>query len=114
MLIGIGSPARGGAAGDQDQAATQISPCATGRPEITVTRRAPKKWKIQPEERFSGSPVISFTVDESGKVANVRVLKSSGVKDVDRWVVLTVRRWRYKTVKGCAPTELQMSINIDF
>ena len=112
-LFLLGSPTRG-AAQQHAQGTSEIAPCAAGKPAKGGMRPVPKKWKLQPGEKFSNSPVISFAVSPSGKVDSIRLLKSSGVKDVDRWVVLSVKRWRYKSVRRCAPTELQMTVSVDF
>ena len=43
-----------------------------------------------------GSPVVSFTVDTSGRATGVRVSRSSGFSRLDAAAIEWIRRWRFK------------------
>ena len=70
-------------------------------------------FKVLPGECYKGSPVLSFQINEDGSVSNVKIIRSSGVRDIDKQTVKTIRGWKYELRPGCA-LDVEMSITIDW
>ena len=71
-----------------------------------------RPFKILPGESFKGSPVIKFEIGEEANLSNVRLTRSSGVRDIDTQVLAAVRDWKYKPQPGCT-FDLSMGVVID-
>lgn len=74
----------------------------------------PKSLKLREGESYKGDPVISFDVNETGQLLNIRVVRSSGVADLDSWVQAQVKRWKYKPSPGCGVRHAEVVITVDF
>ena len=85
--------------------------CQTGGPEKVspkcrnrqiVNNRGPSPpYKFLPGESYKDSPTIKFQINEDGTVSNVKLMRSSGVKDIDRKLIKAASAWTYKAVPGC-------------
>jgi TonB family protein len=73
----------------------------------------PKSLTTQKGESFKGNPVISFDVDEEGNVKDAKVVRSSGIRDVDEWVLREMKRWKYKPAPSCGLRHSQVIVTID-
>jgi TonB family protein len=72
-------------------------------------------FKFRPGEIYKQVPVITFEVSEDGIVSNVKLVRSSGVKDIDKNEVQAISQWRYKPrPTGCGVIESEVAITIDF
>lgn len=82
---------------------------------MAISRPLPKgPFHTLPNESLKNSPLLKFQINEDGTVTNVRLLRGSGVSDIDKQEVAYVLRWKYKPrPQGCGVLELEMSINID-
>jgi TonB family protein len=58
-------------------------------------------YKFLPGETYKQSPTVKFQINEDGTVSKVKLIRSSGVKDIDKQVVTTVSGWKFKAVPGC-------------
>ena len=76
--------------------------------------RLPNQFKFRKEERYRPSPVVHYEVEPDGKVSNVKLTQSSGVKDVDDFAVDWVKKLKYKSAPGCVGIESEIGITIDF
>jgi len=56
---------------------------------------------------------VKFDILEDGSVANVKIVRSSGVSDLDKRLVSSVNRLKYKARPGCGIVESTMVITID-
>jgi TonB family protein len=74
----------------------------------------PKTVQYRKNESYKRAPIISFEIEESGKVSNVKVTRGSGVRDIDAWVVNEIKRWKYKPGPGCGIRETDATVIIDF
>jgi TonB family protein len=93
-------------------------------PPTTVQRCTPKvikdgvwpkdsaKWVREGEKSSGYSPLVSFDILESGDVANVRLKRSSGFANVDRYAMDSVRTTKYNNRQGCGVVEMQADVNI--
>ena len=68
---------------------------------------------VQKGEKSTGyTPLISFQILESGKVANARVKRSSGFAKVDEYALESIRRATYNARPGCGVIETTADISI--
>jgi len=68
---------------------------------------------VQKGEKPTGyTPLISFQILESGKVANARVKRSSGFSRVDRYALESVRKTTYRARPGCGVIETTADVLI--
>lgn len=68
---------------------------------------------VQKGEKSTGyTPLISFQILESGKVANARVKRSSGFAKVDEYALESIRRTTYIARPGCVVIETTADISI--
>ena len=74
----------------------------------------PKNWKWEKDETYRGGPVISYTIEEDGRVTNVKLKRSSGVRKIDEYELEQVKNRKYKAMPGCPGIETTESIEIDF
>lgn len=65
-------------------------------------------------ESYKHAPVVKFDIEENGTVANVRIIRSSGIKDLDEKLIETIRGWEYNPRPGCGVTESEMTATIDW
>lgn len=68
---------------------------------------------VQKGEKATGyTPLISFQILESGKVANARVKRSSGFAKVDKYALESIQGTRYNARPGCGVIERTADILI--
>jgi TonB family protein len=72
-------------------------------------------FKILPKEVYKGAPLIKYQIQEDGTVLNAVVTHSSGVADIDKKILDSVARWKYKPRPiGCGVIDTEMSVVIDW
>ena len=64
------------------------------------------------DEKYVGSPVVSFRIAADGTVHDVKLKRNSGAKKLDACVVRNVVRWN--TSHACKGIETTMGILIPF
>jgi len=74
----------------------------------------PGRFRYKKGETYKRSPVIRFEIEESGKVSKPEVKRSSGVRDIDNWVLDQVKTWKFKPNPGCGIIEDETTFVIDF
>jgi len=67
-----------------------------------------------PGESFRHSPVIAFEIKEDGSISNLRLVRSSGIKDLDKKTMAAVAVWKYKPRPGCGLIESEMTVTVEF
>lgn len=72
-----------------------------------------KLFKRSVGESYKHAPIVSFTIKEDGSVSNVRLIRSSGIRDLDQQVLTAIANWKYKPNPGCT-IETKMSLTIDW
>jgi TonB family protein len=73
----------------------------------------PKVNTLITEYTYKRSPIVRFLIQEDGSVSGVRIVRSSGVADIDKKVVDAVSQWKYKPrPTGCGVIESKMTILI--
>lgn len=72
-------------------------------------------FKIRRGEAFRRIPVITYKIGADGIVSNVKLVRTSGIKDVDEKEAQAISQWRYQPRPvGCGVIETKVSITIDF
>ena len=86
------------------------------RPKV-VKSVTPKQKPIQVrkgEKSTRFTPIIAFDIPESGEVANARVKRSSGIRDIDEYALNWVKSIRYDSRPGCPAIQNEADVLIDF
>jgi TonB family protein len=71
-------------------------------------------YKFLEGESYKGAPILKFQINQDGAVSDVKLVRSSGVHDVDRKKVIAVSHWKYEPGVGCGIVETNMSLTIDW
>jgi membrane carboxypeptidase/penicillin-binding protein len=67
------------------------------------------------ERSTKQTPVIAFEVLESGEVKNAVIVRSSGIADIDNYVLVSIRSMRYNLrPPGCGIIDSKAAVNVDF
>jgi len=83
------------------------------RPPLRVKEVAPVYPAIAQSARVQGDVVIEATIDEAGKVADARVVKS--VPLLDQAALDAVRQWEYRpSLLNGVPTAVVMTVTVKF
>ena len=83
------------------------------RPPIRIKEVAPLYPAIAQSARVQGDVVIEATIDEGGKVADARVVKS--VPLLDQAALDAVRQWEYQpSLLNGVPTAVVMTVTVKF
>jgi TonB family protein len=53
-------------------------------------------FKYLPGESYKREPVVGFQINEDGIVSHIKVIQSSGVRDIDRKVAAAAHDWKFK------------------
>lgn len=74
------------------------------------------KWPFQfgSTESYKGPPVVRFLVHEDGTVSDVRLVRSSGVADIDKKLLEAYSGWKYKAQPGRPIVESEVSVVVDW
>jgi TonB family protein len=85
-------------------------------PQIASHGQFPKgPFNYKANESYKRSPIVKFQINEDGSVTSVKVVRSSGVGDIDNKMVEYVAKSKYKPrPAGCGVVESKGSITIDF
>jgi TonB family protein len=75
----------------------------------------PKTIHMGKGEKATGySPVIAFSILESGDVVNAHVKRSSGIADVDAYALNSIQGTKYNNRPGCGTLETEADVLIHF
>jgi TonB family protein len=107
MLLVIGSTFQGQSTVPQNN---------TCKPQIFGSSKS-ANLRTKREGDFTGykqAPIVIFEIDQSGAVQNVKIKRSSGSPGADKLALDEVRRWKYKSLRGCSIVQSEATIVIDF
>ena len=80
-----------------------------------LNRAFPKgPYKFRRGEKYKDTPLFKFEISEQGTVTNVRLVRSSGVKDIDEKILAAVSKWKWESMPGCGVIDSEMTVVIDF
>jgi len=71
-------------------------------------------FEFLPNETFKGHPVVRFLIHEDGTISDVKLVRGSGVRDINERVLESVSRWQYKPNLECGVVEVEKLVIIDF
>jgi TonB family protein len=71
-------------------------------------------FKFLPKESYKHAPVVSFQIHEDGSVTDAKIVRSSGVRDIDKKLLEAVANWKYKPNPGCGVVSTEMTVTIDW
>ncbi len=74
----------------------------------------PKNWEWGKGEKYRGAPVIAYSIEEDGRVTDVKLKRGSGVRAIDNYALEWVKSRRYAAMPGCPGIETTETIIIDF
>jgi hypothetical protein len=80
----------------------------------TPLAKPPDHWSVEKGERYLRSPRISLLLDEKGAVIEAKIIRTSGIKEIDGWVLNSVKAWKYNAATGCGTREVDVSVSINF
>lgn len=101
------------AAARREQLAKAIRVGGQIRPPVRTKEVAPVYPAIAQTARVQGDVVIEMTIDDEGKVADARVVKS--VPLLDQAALDAVRQWEYQpSLLNGVPTAVVMSVTVKF
>lgn len=79
-----------------------------------LSQALPKDFRFRKGETYRNSPIVSYQVDPDGTVSNVKLIRSTGVKDIDAFAVDWAKKLKYKPAPDCETLLVDTSITIDF
>ena len=81
-----------------------------------ITRVEPKYPIQAARDGREGWAILSFVINEDGKVEDVIVKESSGSKDITKASIKSVKKWRYKPAmeNGKAIQQCVNTVQLDF
>src|SRR5579863_2287049 len=71
-------------------------------------------FQFGPDEFYKGAPVIKFLIREDGTVSEVRLIRSSGIADIDKKLLETYSSWQFNKQTGRPAIESQVAAVIDW
>jgi len=100
----------------QEKSSTKARPDTRCSPKLAYapTYARPRKFRFGKGETYRHSGYVSFLIDEDGKVLEPRTLTSTGVRDIDSYLLQYVKTWKYKPAPGCGVRRSEMAITVDF
>jgi TonB family protein len=85
--------------------------CKSDRQESAALPTGP--FKFLPNESLKGHPLVKFQINEDGTVSNVRLVHGCGVRDINKKVVESVSKWKYKPKPECGVVDVELMVIID-
>jgi len=66
-------------------------------------------------ERYRHTPAVGYSIQLDGRVTDVKLVSSSGVKRLDDLILAAVGKWKYKPrATACGVLDTEMSLTIDW
>ena len=101
------------AAARREQLAKAVHVGGQVRPPVKIKDVAPVYPAIAQSARVQGDVVIEATIDEQGKVADAKVVKS--VPMLDQAALDAVQQWQYQpSLRNGVPTAVVMTVTVKF
>lgn len=63
----------------------------------------------QPGEKYRRPPMVAYDVLEDGSVANVRIVRKSGIRELDGKLYAAALQWKYQARPGCKVAKVRMA-----
>jgi hypothetical protein len=67
--------------------------------------------EVQPQEgeKYRRPPMVAYEVQEDGDVRKLRLVRHSGIKELDEKLLSTAVQWKYQTRPGCAALKVRLA-----
>ena len=67
--------------------------------------------EVQPQkgEKYRRPPMVAYEVQENGDVRKLRLVRHSGIKELDGKLLSTAVRWKYQTRPGCGVLKVRLA-----
>jgi hypothetical protein len=67
--------------------------------------------EVQPQEgeKYRRPPMVAYEVQENGDVRKLRLVRRSGIKELDEKLLSTAVQWKYQTRPGCAALKVRLA-----
>ena len=78
-----------------------------------ASHRAAPQVHFRKGERYKNIPIVAYQVLESGEVAHAFVKRSSGVADIDKYALYSVRELKFNERPGCLVVDSEAGITVD-
>lgn len=72
------------------------------------------EYRIRKGESYRGAPEFSFEVGETGEIAKLKIVRSSGIRSVDKLAMENIKSWKYEPSSGCQPVEVTATASINW
>ncbi len=59
-------------------------------------------------------PQISLKVDEQGKVIHAKLIKSSGITEIDDSALAALKKWKYRAAPSCGIRAVQIEVTVHY
>jgi len=96
----------------KEELANAVKKCKTNltyQPKLEL----PENW-LGKDEKYVNEPVLKFRIAQDGTVYGVKLVRRTGAKKLDAYIVRYVSAWKYKPMPACEVIETTASITIDF
>ena len=97
---------------NKEKIADAVKKCKTNlayQPKLKL----PENW-LGNGEKYVHEPVLKFRIARDGTVYDVKLMRRTGAKKLDAYILRYVSAWKYKPMPGCEEIETTASITIDF
>jgi hypothetical protein len=67
--------------------------------------------EVQPQkgEKYRRPPMVAYEVQENGDVRTLRLVRHSGIKELDETLLATAVQWKYQTRAGCGVLKVRLA-----
>jgi protein TonB len=82
---------------------------------MAIYKPEPDYTKEARAAKLEGTNVSSLVIDDSGRVADVRLTRSSGDEGLDESAMRTLRTWKFKpALKKGKPVPVRVIVEVSF
>lgn len=67
--------------------------------------------EVQPQkgEKYRRPPMVAYQVQEDGDIGGLRLVRRSGIKELDAELLAAASKWKYKERAGCGSTKVPLA-----
>jgi TonB family protein len=63
----------------------------------------------QKQEKYRRPPMVAYDIREDGKVGRVRIVRRSGIKELDAKLLSVAAQWKYRARTGCGVVKVPLA-----
>jgi TonB family protein len=78
---------------------------------LVLQNGSPETRELQPQkgEKYRRPPMVAYEVQEDGGVSRLRLVRRSGIKELDQELVAAASKWNYKERPGCGTARVPLA-----